>query len=575
LRFGQGPDYSELPKLYGALLALQALMAEDYADEDKQKLKKGSETDALAHAEIVANRNLEKWQDPQFRQKVKALWVPIFQQMNGSEQTRWLQSRLQTFLNPEISNPAALKTLLVNAIMLNALNIEGRLAPSVGALGSYLAGAPIDWHAVIRTPADAKLVQTALLIPELFRIPPAIQKELEFVYEDMKRQSPQEILDIIQEQQTAGLPPDFLTQVIMPFNNPDGSVKNDFGEKGDDWLGSASIAQVHPATLRSGKKVAVKIIRNGIAEQVYADIRYMKHLQPILGILVPEMNLAGLLANTAELLKTEIDMMEEAKMLVLAKDRFKHDKRIYVPDVYMEYTSPRVLTMSHVEGKNLKSFVNNHRVAKDYYAVVMDQIFKYGLFQADPKFANMPYDDKKKQFGFIDAGEVREIQIPEQVRFARLLIGYFLGDMEGLANTILCESERTYDNKEAMKKIIQPIWAQNHEPQNIALFLAQVKAKASGKQLKTAEFNTLVWASLFCSDRIARQLLGGISDNEKTKIMAFISGRKLVRVIWRHNPAYLPRAIGYALKFVATKGAAWLRHKMGTPAQAGPAVATA
>lgn len=578
VRFGQGFDFNEILKAYEALQGLQALMAEEYADGDKNYLKDNSETLSLPLAETLANRNLDKWRDPAFRKKAEDLWTSIFQQMNGSEQTRWIQARLQKFLHPDVSDKATLQTLLLNAIMLDALDIQTRLEPWTGAGGLYLAGMPIDWRQVIKTPADVKLAQTALLVPELFHIPEKIQKELEFVNEDMDRKSPQEILDVIKQEQQKpenGLNPAFLSDITMPFWNPDGSIKSEFGEKFDDWLGSASIAQVHLGMMRNGSKVAVKIIPDGRIDLVNQDIRYMQHLQPILRILVPEMNLAGLLQNTSTLLKTEVDMLKEAEMLVMAKHRYRRDRRIYVPDVYHDYTSTRVLTMSFVEAENLKLFKGNHDVAKAYYSVVMDQIFRYGLFQADPKEANMPYDKKKKQFGFIDAGEVREITIPEQVRFARLLIGYFMGDMEGLAATILCESERTYDNKATMKQIIEPIWKQNHEPQNIALFLAQVKAKASGKNLKTAEFNTLVWASLFCSDRVARRLLGNISDKEKTKTLSLITGRKLARVIWRHNPAYLPRAVWYGLKMVGLKVLEYLKQKFATPAQAGPTVASA
>jgi ubiquinone biosynthesis protein len=165
---------------------------------------------------------------------------------------------------------------------------------------------------------------------------------------------------------------------------------------------SASMAQVHRATLKTGEKVAVKVQRPEIRAIIVEDIRIMYMLARIFERRIPSLKSFdpnGLVKNFEESILKELDFIHESVSI----QRFArnitddpHDDTTHVPKVYREYTTGKVLTMEFISGvkvtdsKILESNgYNRKEVAQKLALTYIKQVFEYGFFHADPHPGNI------------------------------------------------------------------------------------------------------------------------------------------------------------------------------------------
>jgi ubiquinone biosynthesis protein len=166
---------------------------------------------------------------------------------------------------------------------------------------------------------------------------------------------------------------------------------------------SASMAQVHRATLKSGEKVAVKIQRPGIEQMILSDIKVMYYLADVFSRRIPSLRSfdpVGLVKNFEESIIRELDFIHESVNVQRFHNNFAADESdegyIHSPKIYPAYTTQRVLTMEYVEGikisdsKKLKENGYDVKVIADRFALsYFKQIFNYGFFHADPHPGNL------------------------------------------------------------------------------------------------------------------------------------------------------------------------------------------
>src|SRR4029077_16937646 len=118
---------------------------------------------------------------------------------------------------------------------------------------------------------------------------------------------------------------------------------------------SASIAQVHYATLHSGEEVVVKIQRPGIRRRVAADLQILKRGAQVVELakLGRRLSAQDVVADFSDNLAEELDFRLEAQSMdawISHLTASPLGKNIKVPDVHWKYTTQRVLTMERVSG---------------------------------------------------------------------------------------------------------------------------------------------------------------------------------------------------------------------------------
>ncbi|TXI53813.1 MAG: AarF/ABC1/UbiB kinase family protein, partial [Mycolicibacter arupensis] len=171
-------------------------------------------------------------------------------------------------------------------------------------------------------------------------------------------------------------------------------------------VASASIAQVHFATLHSGEQVVVKIQRPGIRRRVAADLQILKRFAQLVELakLGRRLSAGDVVADFADNLAEELDFRIEGQSMQTWVSHLHASplgRNIKVPDVYWDFTSERVLTMERVSGLRIDDAPAIRKAGFDGVELVKALLFstfegglRHGLFHGDLHAGNLLVDDQ-------------------------------------------------------------------------------------------------------------------------------------------------------------------------------------
>ncbi len=172
-----------------------------------------------------------------------------------------------------------------------------------------------------------------------------------------------------------------------------------FAELDTTPLASASIGQVHRARLHSGDEVAVKIQRPGIEKVVEVDLEIMLHLATLAERHIEELAFhkpVRIVEEFARTIEREMDYTFEAAAMERVAGQFLSDATVYVPKVYREASTRKVLTTEFIKGIKVSDV---EHLCKNGYdctlitqrgaEILFKQIFSFGFFHADPHPGNI------------------------------------------------------------------------------------------------------------------------------------------------------------------------------------------
>ncbi len=178
---------------------------------------------------------------------------------------------------------------------------------------------------------------------------------------------------------------------------------------------SASIAQVHFATLHTGEDVVVKIQRPGIRRRVAADLQILRRFAQIVEVakLGRRLSAQDVVADFSDNLAEELDFRIEAQSMEAWVSHLHSSplgKNIKVPDVHWDFTSQRVLTMERVHGVRIDDVAEIRKKGFDGTELVKALLFstfegglRHGLFHGDLHAGNLLVDDQGR-IVFLDFG---------------------------------------------------------------------------------------------------------------------------------------------------------------------------
>ena len=244
-------------------------------------------------------------------------------------------------------------------------------------------------------------------------------------------------------------------------------ISKAFNSFEEEPLASASIGQVHKATLRSGKAVAVKIQRPGIRKQFLDDLDTLKEIAEF----AVKHTSTGkkyafdeVLEELRHILLQELDYNREAQNLLTLGRNLKEFSLLKVPQPILDYSSSRVLTMEYIAGKKITSISPLYRIENDLSPLVdqlveayLKQIITDGFVHADPHPGNI-HITKQDTIALIDLGMVAKFTPNIQQKILQLLIALSQDDGETTANVLLNMSETTEDSDvKTFRKVINQI----------------------------------------------------------------------------------------------------------------------
>jgi len=205
-------------------------------------------------------------------------------------------------------------------------------------------------------------------------------------------------------------------------------------------LAAASIAQVHPATLRDGTPVVIKVQRPSVATRVHQDLAVMAWLAPHLVGRIPVAALANppaLVDLFAQTIMEELDFRLEAEsMLDVAMTFAALDQRDFVvPRPHPTLVTRRMLVMERVDGFNFGDVEGMRAAGIDTEAVVragmigfLEGCMMYGIFHGDLHGGNL-FVLPTGKIALLDFGITARLTEAKRLALLSLLVGASNGDI--------------------------------------------------------------------------------------------------------------------------------------------------
>ena len=189
-----------------------------------------------------------------------------------------------------------------------------------------------------------------------------------------------------------------------PYNLIERRIRIEFGEGPETLfkdfdrkpLASASLGQVHRATLKTGEEVAVKVQHWAIDKMVKKDLRIIRNIMRIVQLVVPVQGLEEYYEQIKIMIQEELDFSLEAQHIERIAANFEGNPSVHFPSVYREFSTKRVLTTGFIRGKKITDleFIDRQNIDRRELAHLIitsycQMIFVDGLYHADPHPGNI------------------------------------------------------------------------------------------------------------------------------------------------------------------------------------------
>jgi ubiquinone biosynthesis protein len=222
------------------------------------------------------------------------------------------------------------------------------------------------------------------------------------------------------------------------------TIASTFDEFYKKPLGSASIGQVHRARLADGRNVVVKVQRPGVWKKVQTDLDILKILVSWGQQQLESQGVYGakdIIEAFERSLMKELDYTTEARFMEQFRSYYKKNKDFYVPKVYKELSTNKILVQEFIRGVKItdvdklhKWGINTEKLAEKGVNVYLSQIFEHGYFHADPHPGNIIIQEDGT-LCLIDFGMVGKLSKHDRFAFAGILIGMARQDPKMMARS--------------------------------------------------------------------------------------------------------------------------------------------
>ena len=235
------------------------------------------------------------------------------------------------------------------------------------------------------------------------------------------------------------MPPAQLKKVLSTAWGPDFTKR--FKKFDVRPVAAASIGQVHRAQTRDGRDVAVKVQYPGIRDSIDSDIRNLTSLMRMSGLVPRGLEMGPLLEEARIQLHEEADYAKEAGHMQRFATLLADDPTCIVPEFYEDLSTQDILTMSFVPSDPIDTLQEQDQsvrndMAMRLIALMMREVFEFGLVQSDPNFANFRWQPEAGRLVLLDFGATRELS-EDLIRKSRNMLQPALdNDLNGLTNAL-------------------------------------------------------------------------------------------------------------------------------------------
>ena len=237
-------------------------------------------------------------------------------------------------------------------------------------------------------------------------------------------------------------------------------------------LASASVAQVHTATLHTGEDVVVKVLRPGIEKIINSDVGLLYTLAELANKYWGEAKRLKPLDVVKEFDHTihdELDLVREAANASQLRRNFEHSEHLYVPDVYWDYTRQNVMVMERIYGTPIGKIdqlrekgVDLKLLAERGVEIFFVQVFRDNFFHADMHPGNIFASDDAKYLA-VDFGIMGSVTLEDQRYLAENFLAFFQRDYLRVAQLHIesgwvPKETRVDEFESAIRAVCEPIF---------------------------------------------------------------------------------------------------------------------
>ncbi len=253
-------------------------------------------------------------------------------------------------------------------------------------------------------------------------------------------------------------------------------------------LASASLGQVHRAKLLTGEDVVVKVQRREAEAMVESDVNIMRYLAELIEKHVEgarKFKPISVVEEFAKWTRNELDYKTEARYARRFRGMFQGSKEVYIPEVYDDFCSRRLMVMEYIDGiplsdleKLKKKKVNIRKVMENGLKAVLTQVFIHGFFHADPHPGNIIVM-KNNVISFVDFGIVGYFDKEMKLKSSDLFIGIAEMDPDRIIESLMSFAAIPDGfDREAFKQEVIGVTASIHEKEfkniNVSKMLEEV-----------------------------------------------------------------------------------------------------
>ncbi|HWX27350.1 MAG TPA: ubiquinone biosynthesis regulatory protein kinase UbiB [Steroidobacteraceae bacterium] len=297
-----------------------------------------------------------------------------------------------------------------------------------------------------------------------------------------------------------------------------------FGSFEPQPLAAASIAQVHVATLKSGREVVVKILRPGMREIIDLDLEVLDTLAQLADeywVDARRLRPVELVVEYRKTILDELDLLREAGNAAQLKRNFAGSSLLYVPEVYWDYCRVDVMVMERIHGvivSNLEELrargTNIRRLAENGVEIFFTQVFRDNFFHADMHPGNIFVqidDPQNPRYAAVDFGIVGTLQPRDQHYLAENFLAFFDRDY-GRVAALHVESgwvprgTRVDELESAVRTVCEPIFNKPLKEISFAQVLLRLFETARRFDMRVQPQLILLQKTLFNIEGLGRQL---------------------------------------------------------------------
>ncbi len=218
-----------------------------------------------------------------------------------------------------------------------------------------------------------------------------------------------------------------------------------FPEFEREAIAAASLAQVHLATLPSGERVAIKVQRPNIDRLANIDLATFSYLMDGVHRFTKfgrQIDIPMVVDEFVRTIGDELDFLREAQNAERFRKLFADNERVYVPRIYRDYTTTKVLTLEAISGLKVSDYeameaagIDRVETAQIIIDAYLKQVLEDGFFHADPHPGNL-FVNPGPVVTFVDFGMVGEITQTMKDAFRNAVIGIAQRDSQQVIDAL-------------------------------------------------------------------------------------------------------------------------------------------